>query len=112
MQKEGNFIQRQAKKITGLEKKEAAIEGFDIYNNFKTLTAKTSSNEFLMSFIFIIGALIFGFIFFYTNINVNGKTRPTMFVGYCVWAWITMLGAILLLRILGKFLEILWMKPG
>jgi len=112
MQKNGNFLQRQAKKITGLEKKEAVIEGFDIYNSFKTLTINTTSSEFLTSFVFIIGALIFGFIFFYTNINVNGKTRPTMFVGYCVWAWITMLGAILLLRILVKFLAILWRKPS
>jgi len=95
-----------------MQKKEAVIEGFDIYNSFKTLTEKTTSSEFLMGIIFIIGALIFGFIFFYANINANGKTRPTMFVGYCVWAWITMLGAIILLRILGKFLAILWRKPS
>jgi hypothetical protein len=112
MQKEGNFIQRQDKKITGLEKKEASFEGFDIYNSIKTLTTITASSEFLTTFVFIIGALIFGFIFFYTNINANGRTRPTMFVGYCVWAWITMLGAILILRILGKFLAILWRKPS
>jgi hypothetical protein len=129
MQKQGNFFQRKAKRITGLEKKEAVIEGFDIFNSFKTLTAKpsssdvfdiykksetlitkTASSEFLMSIIFIICAIIFGFIFFYTNINTNGITRPTMFVGYCVWTWIAMLCAILLLRILGKFLAMLWRK--
>lgn len=112
MQNQGNFFQHQAKKITGLEKKEAAFERFDIYNNFKILITKTASSEFLTSFIFIIGALIFGFIFFYANINTNGITRPTMFVGYCVWAWITMLGAILLLKILGKFLAMLWRKSS
>ena len=131
MQKQGNFFQRQAKRITGLEKKEAVIEGinifnssktltaktsssygFDIFNSSKTLTAKMSSSEFLMSIIFIICAIIFGFIFFYTNINANGRTRPTMFVGYCVWAWIAMLCAILILRILGKFLAMLWRKSS
>jgi hypothetical protein len=87
----------------------AGINVLDAFpTSMKTLFTKTTSSSTLMSVLFIGFAIAFGFIFFYANINANGNTKPTFFVGYCVWAWIIMLCAILALRMLGKFSALFW----
>jgi len=89
-----------------------AKKGVNVFDAFptsiKTKFTQLTSSTFLMTAIFVIFALCFGFAFFYTNININGHTSETLFVGYCVWAWITILCAILILRQLGKYTSIFW----
>jgi len=76
--------------------------------SIKIKFGQLTSSTFFMTACFVIFALCFGFAFFYTNIRINGHTSETLFVGYCVWAWITILCVILILRQLGKYAAIFW----
>ena len=59
-----------------------------------------SKTSIVFSAICIFLILLFGFIFFYANISINGNTKSSIFAGYCIWAWILLISLILILRIL------------
>jgi hypothetical protein len=54
----------------------------------------------VFSTICIFFMLLFGFIFFYANISVNGNTKSSIFAGYCISAWILLVSLVLILRII------------
>ena len=85
------------------------INVFDAFpTSIKSKFVHLTSSTMIMTVVFVIFSLCFGFAFFYTNININGYSSETLFVGYCVWAWITILCSILILRQLGKYMALFW----
>jgi ABC-type transport system involved in multi-copper enzyme maturation permease subunit len=99
-----------------LDKKSPILKGLDIFTNLpgaaSTIMKNASTSSLLSAIFFIVFAILFGLIFFYTNINVNGPTRPTMFVGYCVWAWIALLCLVILEKMALKFFSFFMKKRG
>jgi len=65
----------------------------DIYHMFKTFMDIINgilSIPFVSPILFCIFAILFGIVFFNINIFYNGPTNKSVFVGYCVFAWIVM----------------------
>lgn len=65
---------------------------FAFFQGSKTSITFSAISIFLM--------LLFGLIFFYANIGINGNTKSSKFTGYCIWAWIVLISVVLILRIL------------
>ena len=59
-----------------------------------------SKNSIPIAAISIFFMLLFGFMFFYANISMNGNSKPSIFIGYCVWGWIALVSLVLIIRIL------------
>ena len=87
-------------------------KGIDFFPVFNSIISNATSSSGISGIFFMGITIIFGLIFFYTNISVNGITKSSMFVGYSVWAWISLLCAIIIIRLLGKFASMFFTKQN
>lgn len=59
-----------------------------------------SKSSITFSVICIFLMLLFGFMFFYANVGINGNTKSSIFTSYCIWSWILLMSLVLILRII------------
>jgi len=83
--------------------KEMFSTSYDIVSQFIQAIQSILSYPLVSETLFIIFAILFANRFFWVNMQQNGETNVSVFVGYSLWIWIVFFIAILLICRFLKF---------